>query len=245
MARGVNRDPAFSHNFELVAADDDGGTFVEADAKQRWAFVDDGDEVRFAVAGDEVLVDRGIGEEAHALNVIWRDHDGIAGNRAAHHEGPDDGGSGGTASDDTAAVEERVEFTLGAGSQIGVGEPPLASSIEPDAAGFAQRFNEGFAIGGGAIARVEHGEVGGSRFPKGLERLVRIGIGIARGGDEHDGLILAARQREEAFPDFGPDLSAADNDERAFFRAVRGGEEGKREEQGHGHELAHWYRIAR
>jgi hypothetical protein len=92
---------------------------------------------------------------------------------------------------------------------------------------------------------MKHGEIGGSGFAEGFEGFVGIGIGVAGGWNEHNGLILAACEREEAFPNLGSDLSAADDDERAFLRAVRGGEEGKREEQGHGREFAHWYRIAR
>lgn len=155
----VNGDLARADDFKAVTGDDDGGAFVDADAEEFGFEGDHGDEVVFAMAGDEVLVDRDVAEEAEALFIAFGHHDGVAFAGAADEVAALDGGAGAGAGDDAAAGEEVFELALGFGAEVAVDETPLAAAVDEDAAGGAEGGEEGVGVGFGAVFGVELDDV--------------------------------------------------------------------------------------
>ena len=108
----MNRDLPLAHHFELVALDDDGGAFGEADAEQVRILLDDRNQVVPADARVDVLIDRDLAQELEPLLVIrlFRHHDVRARRVAAHEIVALNRRAGRAAADDAAALEHLVEF---------------------------------------------------------------------------------------------------------------------------------------
>jgi hypothetical protein len=216
---------ACADDMEAGALNHDRGAFIEADAEQAGVAVDNRRQIVLAVARDEVLIDGGFFEQPEAFFVPLGHHDGVAFGRAAHQVGPLNGSAGGTAAHYAAAREHGFDLALGAGIQVGIGEAPLPSAIEPDGVGGKQRGDESFRIGFGAVARVKHGDVGYAEVRcealfgfRGIEVAI-----FAGGGDDDEAGRRPAGERDELLDDFGAELSASDNDEMTARRTKRSG----------------------
>lgn len=210
----VDGDFAGADDFKGVAGDDDGGAFVDADAEEFGLQGDDGDEIVLALAGDQVLVDGDVAEEAEALFVAFGHHDGVAFAGSADEVAALDGGSGAGAGDDAAAGEEVIELLLRLGAEVAIDEAPLAAAIDEDAFGGAEGGEEGVGVGFGAVFRVKLHDVGEAVAE---ERVAGEGRDAFAGrGDDDDGGIEAAGEGGEAVKEFRAEGAAADDHQVAF-----------------------------
>ncbi len=210
----VDGDFAGADDFKRVASDDDGGAFVDADAEEFGLQGDDGDEIVLALAGDQVLVDGDVAEEAEALFVAFGHHDGVAFAGSADEVAALDGGSGAGAGDDAAAGEEVIELLLRLGAEVAIDEAPLAAAIDEDAFGSAEGGEEGVGVGFGAVFRVKLHDVGEAVAE---ERVAGEGRDAFAGrGDDDDGGIEAASEGGETAEEFGAEGAAADDHQVAF-----------------------------
>lgn len=220
----VDGDLAGADDFKGIAGDNDGGAFVDADAEQFGLQGDDGDEVVFAVAGDEVLVDGDVAEEAEALFVAFGHHDGVALAGAADEVAALDGRSGAGAGDDATAGEEVVELLLGIGAEVAIDEAPLAAAVDEDALGLAKGSEKGIGVGFGTVFGVKLDDV---REAVADERVAgERGYAFAGRGNDDDGRIEAAGERGEAAEDFGAEGAAADDHQVAFGGSGAGAVDG-------------------
>ena len=207
----VDGDFARADDFEAVAGDDDRRAFVDADAEEFGLEGDDGEQVVFAMTGDEVLVDGDVAEEAEALFVAFGHHDGVAFAGAADEVAALDRGAGAGAGNDAAAGEEVFEFALGFGAEVAVDEAPLAAAVDEDAAGGAEGGEEGVGVGFGAVFGVELDEV---REAVAVERVGSKGPELfAGGGDHDDGGGESPGEVGKAVEDIVAEGAAADDDQ--------------------------------
>src|ERR1700693_3477143 len=117
--------------------------------------LDDGGEIVLAMANVDVLIDGDVGEEAEAGLVARGHHDGVVVGvgRASYHVGALNGRPCGASADGASAIEDFEQLLEGAGLEIGVGEPPVTATFDPDSGGGGE--------GGGKVGRVGDGAVGG------------------------------------------------------------------------------------
>ena len=80
----VDGDFALADDFEAIALDYDGGALIETDSEKFLMAVDHLEQVFFAMPRDQVLIDRGIAQEAERDLVAGGHHDFISGDGAAH-----------------------------------------------------------------------------------------------------------------------------------------------------------------
>src|SRR5579859_2114459 len=118
-------------DLELISMHHDGGAFVDADAEQFRMGSDYRNQIVLAVAGDHMLIDGRVLQQAKTFHMWRRDHDGvvsigIAGSAggAAHQKRALDRRSSRTASNYASAGKDSLDFSLGQGAKVGIREPP-------------------------------------------------------------------------------------------------------------------------
>lgn len=237
-----NRNLARPDDPRAISLDDDRRAFVDAEAEQFGMRRDHGLHVFLPVAGDDVLVDRAIAQQGKPFFMPLGHHDQVALGRAPHHVAALDGGAGGAAADNTPARQHAADFRQGAGAEIRIRKPPLASAVDPDGVGLRQRLDEGGAIGHRAIASVHDGDMPGSGSDeKGLRDVIVAPILAGFGRRDNDKVgVHAASEPDEFLHRLTAQTSAAMNQERAFGRAdlwlcEGGGGNGEQQEE----EVAH------
>src|SRR5262249_13258515 len=112
------------------------------------------------------LVDRRLWKQSKANFVTWGHHNRVIpirivlGSRGASDQIRSlDCRSGRTSANYAATCQQRLNFSFHGGSKISIRPPPLATTLDPDARGGAQRFHEFFGIGALAVPCVKHGYV--------------------------------------------------------------------------------------
>jgi hypothetical protein len=128
----VDPDHTAADHLESVSFDDDSRRLVDSEAEQLWVSADDLNKVISAAPGENMLIDGHAPKVAEALLVAVGHQNVVTIAGAAHLVRALDSGAGGAASDHTAALEDCLDFALGARPQKGVDDPPLPAAIEPD-----------------------------------------------------------------------------------------------------------------
>src|SRR5437773_10520294 len=101
----VNGDLALADHFKPIALYDHGCTLVDTDTEQPGMRGDDGDQVLFALPGQQMLVDGDIVHESESPLVAAGHHDLVSSPGAAHQVRSENRGSGRAAADHTASVQ--------------------------------------------------------------------------------------------------------------------------------------------
>src|SRR5262249_41731707 len=133
-----------------------------------------------------MLVDRRLWKQSKADFVTWGHHDGVIPVRIVGGcRGASDQirtlycRSGGTSADYAAPCQQRLNFSFHGGSKIGTRQPPLATTLDPNARSTAQRLNEFFGIGRFAIPCVKHGYVADTEVPgETLPDFIRVDLSV-------------------------------------------------------------------
>jgi len=126
-----------------LAADDDRGAFVEADAEHLRVHRHDLLEIVLTIARQHVLIDRHAFDQAEAFFVAGRHHDEVVLARAADHVRRQNRRAGRRPGDHAVTLEHPLDLALGPGMGIGVDQSPLSPADEPDDSSRGDRTDEG------------------------------------------------------------------------------------------------------
>ena len=127
---------------------------------------DDGIEITFAAPGIDMLVDRGIGKQSEARLMTGRHHDSIVAVRiiripwrTPNKKRSLNGRARRTTANHATTCQQGFHLMLDGSTEVGVGQPPLASTLNPHARRMSQRFNKVLRVCTYAVSGMQHSDV--------------------------------------------------------------------------------------